>query len=269
MLQEIQLEVLDRQIEKIGPNASWEQLFPDTMPMEELIRYTDASVERLEGLGKRIVSFSMALGRLLDIASKRQAEDWKDSGFDNFSDFQEKAYGKIRSHGSRYTALRMYRNLHDIPMEQLENCPIGNLNAAAKRIAAGGLSQAQKEELLQSAAKPRAEFEQDMEKRGIVPEGEAAMRSVTLRGVAVDVDYLEQWLASPAVISACGENDVDKILAAVAEFESTGGSAIHASVILRDLADDDRLPADVRAKIAEWSGTNLDQVIPGVYSQAE
>lgn len=258
MIQEIRAESLELQIAKVG-NAGWDQLFPDTMPMEELVAYTEVTVDRLDTMGKKLVGWTMALGRLMDIASKRSAPEWKEFGYSSFTDFQDRAYAKISSHGSRFTAMRTYRQLADVPMEELEKCPVGNLNAAAKLMASHDYSESQKRELLASAAKSPKEFQGEIASKALTPPGEESMRSILVRGHKADAEYLSSWLERED-IAKLGGTEIERILCAAAELDSTGPNVVLASVILHEITRaaeklgswDTLLDETFTAKVKEW-----------------
>lgn len=265
MIDDIKTQALEIQLARVGPNCRWEDILPASMEMQELLQYTDFTVGKLKKTGEILVTFNMALGRLMTIASERPAADWASTPYKNFTEYQDVALEPIAKHGTRFTAMRIFKELNGIPIEELEKCPIGNLNEIARQSEKRNLSDSQREDLLKAAAiMTNSELKDMMEKKGVIPEGEARTKHLTVIGAEADVNYLISWLNRKDVVQACGvDHDLSKILMATAEFDSTGPSAVQASMLLREISTDDRLPDDIREKIAAWSGSSAQVVEEG------
>lgn len=235
MIEDLKREALELQLAKIGPNTPLTTIFPDSMELTEVVGFMKMGVERLGVLEQKTVAYMMALGRLMDIASQRKHGEWEGTGYTSFTNFQELELAKLKSNGARWDALKIYRNFKDVPMEDLEQCGLGNLRQAAK-ICEGGASDSQKAELVQMAKKPAEEFKHDVEKAGMLAGGEAFSGILTLKGSRGKVDELRHWLDRQDVEDAGHGGYVERLLAATAEYDSSGPSAMRAVVILRSIA---------------------------------
>lgn len=235
MIEDLKREALEIQLAKIGPNTPLTTIFPDTMELPEVVGFMKMGVDRLLVLEQQTVAYSMAMGRLMDLASQRKVPEWADTPYSSFTNFQEVELGKLKSNGSRWDALKIYRQFKDEPIEEIQKCGLGNLRQAA-RICEGGASPAQKADLIKMAQKPAEEFKREVENAGMLAGGEAFSGILTLKGSRGKVDELRHWLDRQDVEDAGHGGYVERLLAATAEYDSAGPSAIRAVVILRSIS---------------------------------
>lgn len=256
----MRLDVIERQVREADLSGiSWDREFPDDLNLTALLSAVTATQTKVAHHGRELVVFMMGLGRLVFLARKLPEQDWAATEYENYSDWMRRSDTGGRREQTRYTALRLYTAFSDRPMEEIQDSTIGNLSQAAGIIKRrDDLSPQQRAKVVELASKSTQEFRSGLVEAGIVPAGEESERVIEIKGFVADCDHIEEWLRSDEV-RKLGPNDAARLVCAINELDSTGPSAVQASLLLQEIAGAPEISDDLWSRIQAWAKAAVRQ----------